>query len=144
MKIFKRLFVCLIAVLIVLPFGILSSSAIDFREIVVDSKASVGYDDDKETVGVDKTQRKSTEYTSMTHYTNQSGFQNVNVRATQHTTYSATVPAILIVDGSFRPNDTNNFAYQASVAGNLAGDVQILLQPDESFELTSIGKNIGR
>ena len=139
MKCFRKLIICLLAVIIVLPFGIFTASAFDYREVVKDSKASVNYEDDGETVGIDQTQRKTTDYTGYTSYTNP-GEQNVNVRATQHTTYNATVPAILIVDGAFRPNSTNGFAYEVAVEGNLAGDVQVLLEPDADFTLSSVGK----
>ena len=140
MKYFRKILICLISVLIVLPFGLLSANAFDYREVVKDSHASVDFNDDKVTAGIDTTQRKSTEYTGYTQYTNP-GEQNVHIRATQQTTYNATLPAILIVDGAFRPTSTNDFSYELSVEGNLAGDVQVLLEPDSSFELSTVGKD---
>ena len=135
----KRYF-SLFLVLLTLCFAAnLSASALTYYDLVTDSKASADFDDDKVNAGVDKTQRKSTDYKEYRNYDDVDE-QTVIVSATQHTTYTAKVPAILIVDGAFRPNDTNDFSFEVSVEGNLSGDALVRLQPDNSFTLSSFGK----
>ncbi|MBQ6380237.1 MAG: leucine-rich repeat domain-containing protein [Clostridia bacterium] len=140
MKRFKLIISFVLIVMVVFPFSILPVNASSYYDLVKDSKASENFDDDKVNVGIDETQRRNTDYSVYNTY-NIIGEQTVEVRATQHTTYTAKVPAILIVDGAFKPNDTNDFSFEVSVEGNIAGDAMVKLQPDNSFMLSSYGKD---
>ena len=140
MKRFKLIISFVLIVMILFPFSVLPVNASTYYDLVKDSKASENFTDDKVDVGCDSTQRRYTDYSQYNNYTIIDE-QTVEVRATQHTTYAAKVPAILIVDGAFRPNDTNDFSFEVSVEGNLAGDAMVKLQPDNSFTLSSYGKD---
>ena len=140
MKRFKQIVPFVLIVMIMFPFSVLPVNASTYYDLVKDSKASENFNDDKVNVGIDETQRRNTDYHEYNTYSI-IGEQTVEVRATQHTTYTAKVPAILIVDGAFKPNDTNDFSFEVSVEGNIAGDAMVKLQPDNSFTLSSYGKN---
>jgi len=135
----KHLIAFMLIVMMIVPFSTFAANASTYYDLVTDSKASENFNDDKVNAGIDKTQKRSTEYNEYRQY-NIVDEQTVIVTATQHTTYTAKVPAILIVDGAFKPNGTNNFSFQVSVEGNLAGDALVKLQPDNSFTLSSYGK----
>lgn len=139
MNITKQFIALFLVMLTLCSASALSANALSYYDLVKDSKASVNFDDDKEEAGNDSAQNRHTTYNEYTNY-NIVGEQTVEVRTTQHSTYSAKVPAILIVDGFFKPNDTNNFSFEVSVEGNLAGDAAILLQPENSFIMSSAGK----
>lgn len=140
MKKIKHLIAFMLIVMMIVPFSTFAANASTYYDLVTDSKASENFNDDKVNAGIDKTQKRSTEYNEYNQY-NIVDEQTVIVTATQHTTYTAKVPAILIVDGAFKPNGTNDFSFQVSVEGNLAGDALVKLQPDSSFTLSSYGKD---
>lgn len=91
-------------------------------------------------VGNDITQNKQTTYAV---YTEEDGDQEltVEVYASQASTYTVKVPAVLIVKGAYMNGRTNDFAYQVSAKGNIAGDEEVYIEPEDSFTMSSIGKD---
>lgn len=90
--------------------------------------------------GKDYTQNKQTAYSV---YTEEDGDDEVAVLvyASQASTYTVKVPAVLIVNGAYVGADnTNDFGYQVSATGNIAGDEEVFIEPDETFTMSSIGK----
>lgn len=90
--------------------------------------------------GRDLTQDKRTTYTV---YTEEDGDAEVPVLvyASQASSYTVKVPAVLVVNGAYMNGKTNDFAYQVSAKGNIAGDEEVFIEPDEGFTMSSIGKD---
>ena len=136
MKNFKKTLSIILTLVMLFTLAIPTFAANTARN----SLGSVGFNDANTTVGADSTQNKRTEYVT---YTEEDGDMSapVQVYASQASTYSVRVPAVLIVQGAYMGSDrTNNFSYQVSAQGNIAGDEEIFIEPEAEFSMSSIGK----
>ena len=140
MKNFKKTLSIFLAIAMMFTLALPTFAASNTRN----SYASVDFNDNSNSavyVGKDITQGKQTTYSV---YTEEDGDQDltVEVYASQASTYSVQVPAVLIVNGAYvGANRTNDFGYQVSATGNIAGDEEVYIEPDETFTMSSIGKD---
>ena len=137
MKNFKKTLSIVLAVVMLFTFALPTFAASETRN----SYASHGFADKTDMYeGRDLTQDKRTTYSV---YTEENGDDEVAVLvyASQASTYTVKVPAVLIVNGAYVGADkTNDFGYQVSATGNIAGDEEVFIEPDETFTMSSIGK----
>lgn len=138
MKSFKKTLSSVLAIAMMFTLALPTFAA----NVYQNSYGSRDFNDNIDTsiyVGNDITQNKQTTYAV---YTEEDGDQEltVEVYASQASTYTVKVPAVLIVNGAYMNGRTNDFAYQVSAQGNIAGDEEVYIEPDESFTMSSIGK----
>lgn len=139
MKNFKKTLSVVLAIAMMFTLALPTFAA----NTVSNSYGSRDFNDNIDTsvyVGNDITQNKQTTYEV---YTEEDGDQEltVEVYASQASTYTVKVPAVLIVKGAYMNGATNDFAYQVSAKGNIAGDEEVFIEPDDSFTMSSIGKD---
>ena len=123
-----------LAVLMVVSVVPVAASAASTR---VDSIASVDQSDNGTTVGFDETQDKATEYQDNI---TADGTHDVDVYATQASTFSLKLPKQVILDGAYAANKTYSGTYVISATGNIAGDERLTVVNDASFDLEQEGK----
>ena len=140
MKNFKKTLSIVLALAMMFTLAIPTFAA----SITQNSYKSRDFNDNSNTeviAGRDFTQGKQTTYSV---YTEEDGDDEVAVLvyASQASTYTVKVPAVLIVNGAYvGANNTNDFGYQVSATGNIAGDEEVFIEPDESFTMSSVGKD---
>ena len=106
----------------------------------IDSIGSINQEDDGVNVGVDKTQSQQTMYSEDIEM---EGSQNTNVYVSQASTFGVFIPKTIVLAGEKDENGLNTANYVVSVSNysNINGTETINVVPEESFEMTSYGKN---
>ena len=106
----------------------------------IDSIGSINQEDDGVNVGVDKTQSQQTTYSEDIEM---EGSQNTDVYVSQASTFGVFIPKTIVLAGEKDENGLNTANYVVSVSSytNINGTETVNVVPEESFEMTSLGKN---
>lgn len=83
------------------------------------------------TIGEDTTQGKTSSSETIENISNGSSSQEVEVYATQVSSYSVIIPKIITLDGNTKEGN-----YQVAVKGDIAGNQQIKISAPSTFEMS--------
>ena len=118
----------------------LSSSFVYGANTTKDSIGSINQEDDGINIGIDKTQNTNTSYSDEIELESS---QNTDVYVSQSSTFGVFIPKVIVLNGEKDENGLNiaNYVVSVSSYSNIGGMETINIVPEESFEMTSYGKN---